>query len=169
MQMTTDQSDEQQTFVVYRDDASILMALHASQRETPARDITYDVWRTVFPIALAHDPILLAELTAMEIGESLDVGFDEDMRSLYSLLAILTAIPSSMRALEIARSWIKLPPETRVRWWHDADCDKPVHAQVLKATSAGVMTLDSVVPDWLFKLVEASREGLSRCRRGHKI
>lgn len=155
--MNTDQSDEQ-TFIVYRDDESILMTWHdALKRKALGQVVTCDVWRAVFPIALAHDPVLLAALTTMKVGDSLDVGFDEDLRSLFFLLAILAATGSPTRAAEIARGWMKLSLETRVRWRHDADCDKPIHAQVLGATSAGVVTLDSVVPDWLFKLVKASR------------
>jgi hypothetical protein len=154
--MNTDQSGEQ-TFIVYRDDASILMTWYASQRRAQGRVVTDDVWRVVTPIALAHDPARLAKLTAMKIGDALDVGFDEDMRSLYSLLAILVATESPTRAAEITRSWTKLPMETRVLWWHDADCDKPVHAQILGATSGGDVTLDSLAPDWLFRLVKASR------------
>jgi hypothetical protein len=156
LQMKTDQSDDQ-TFIVYRDDESILMTWNTSQQGARGQVITSDVWRAVFPIALAHDPVRLMALTTMKIGDALDVGFSEDMRALYSLLAILVATGSPTRAAEIARTWIKLPMETRVRWRHDADCDKPIHAQILGATSGGDVTLDSLAPDWLFKLVKASR------------
>lgn len=155
--MTTDQCDEQRYFIVFRDDESINMALHdASRQEDDGRSVPYDVWRAILPIVLALEPGLLAELTAMDVGDALDVGFDDEMRSLYSLLGILAATGSPTRAAEIARGWAQL--QLDLKWWHRSDCDKPLHAQLLGTTSASAVTLDSVVPDWLLKLVEASRD-----------
>lgn len=156
--MTADQSDEQKCFIVYRDQQTILMMMHDPQTWPPSGEVvTCDVWQSVIPIALASDPVLMADLMTIEVDESLNVRFDEDVCSLYSLLTILAAVGSPTRAAEVARGWIKLPPETRERWWYLAECDKGIHAQVLGGASAGVVTLDSVVPDWLSKLVDVCR------------
>jgi hypothetical protein len=155
--MNTDQSDEY-TFVVFRRDEAIELILHdASQAYAPGQSIVYDVWCAVFPIVLSHDPELMAELTAMKVHEALDVGFGEDVQQLCVLVRVLNGMTSTVRAANIARSWVKLPLERRKRWWQRGKFDMPVHAQLLGAGTAGVPCLEPVVPSWLRILARTSK------------
>ena len=63
--------------------------------------------------SLASDPVLMADLMTIEVDESLNVRFDEDVCSLYSLLTILAAVGSPTRAAEVARGWVAGPRDSR--------------------------------------------------------
>jgi hypothetical protein len=140
-------------------DGQYITLILSDGTESDSVALDLDVWNAIVPIALAEDPIRLAEFVSLDFGPGeLDaMGFEVDghVLSLFWLAVIAGCCDHSPTVASIADGWTRIPLHDRVKWWHQASSDKPLHAQLLALNGSMSLVFEDKVPAWLPRLIDA--------------
>jgi hypothetical protein len=111
----------------------------------------------IAPIAWRDCSEKLLDLRAAVDGIPIEFDDDAHVRSLMSFATLAESMIPDNHLVELAECWVGLPLSQRADFWRRGTNDKPVHAQLLGSRSKGARLLETHVPDWLPKLIDATQ------------
>lgn len=118
-------------------------------------DVHPSVWHCMLSHSERECSDVYLELIGLRDGAAIVVPGDDQIRSLYNLATTLSCCVMSPLVGSVSDAWLRLPLPSRAGWWHEANSDKPIHAQVLGAQTEKTL-FDTQVPYWLPDLIEAT-------------
>jgi len=118
-------------------------------------DLDFGVWQRMLPHAARDCRGIYRDLADLRDGDAVVVPGDDHVRSLFGLATTLSCCAASPLVSKVSEAWMRLPLRLRCGWWHKANSDKPIHAQIMGA-QIGKMPFDASLPTWLPSLIEAT-------------
>lgn len=152
-------NEQHDPLIVMRSEEDYIDLIIRFPGRTWAESVTLDpkAWDTILAIALRDCPQLLSELRDLEDGVPLGFADDDHVRSVVYLAMLVENLTSTSHISCLAECWVALPPSQRAEFWRSGRRNKLIHAQLIGARSSGGERLELNVPDWLPKLVEATK------------
>jgi len=118
-------------------------------------DIDFGVWQRMLPRVARDCRDIYPDLFRLGDGDAVAVPGGDHARSLFRLATMFSCCAESPLVDRVSEAWMRVPLQSRRQWWHEANTDKPLHAQILGVGKPNT-SFDSQVPDWLPFLIEAT-------------
>lgn len=118
--------------------------------------LTREAWDMMAPLALSDWPEAVLALHDLEDDVLIEFENDAHSQSLMRLATLVEHMSPVRRLADLVECWVALSRDQRAGFRRRGTNDKTVQAQLLGTRCQGAQLMETHVPDWLPKLVDAS-------------